>query len=310
MAVLRLWPATNGPAAATVDADNYTLGTEFYVTGSAQFTGWYFWCNTASTVTFSLYQVNSDVSGTLIGQVSNVNLAAPLGEWKYQALAIPVNLTINQRYRACVSSTTNNFYSSTSQYWNTGPGSAGITNDILSAPNLANATGGDQGSFVTGGTPAFPTNGFNSTNYWIDPEVSTTDSAMDGELNLSMSRAIVIDGVRSPVGSLAGTVSRNIQVDGKRMPVGTINMTLNRNINITGGNVKSGSVSMNMSRNITITGQHPTEVEPPAPGNTRSDIEYNHQQFLYPGPEIDPFTMLDYFSLNGEDQAKLNRPPG
>lgn len=309
MAVYRLWPSTSGPGAATADTENYTLGTEFEVSSAANFTGWYFWCQTAATVTFSLYQVDSAGAGTLVGQVTGVSLAAPLGEWKYQAIAMPVGLTIGQRYRATVTSSTNNFYCATSNYWNSGGGSAGITNGILSAPNVSNAIGNDQGSFLVGASPGFPTGGFNATNYWVDPEVSDATSVKQGSVDLTTSRSIAITGVRTPVGFLSGSTSRNIQIDGKRIPQGSITISMNRNISITGGAVKAGSVSMNMSRNITITGQHPDEVLPPPPGNTRSDVEYNYQQWLHPGPETDPFTMLDYFSLNGEGQDKLNRPP-
>lgn len=308
MAVYRLWPATNGPGVATSDTENYTLGVEFYVTSAAQFTGWRFWCNTASTVTFSLYQVDSATTGTLVGQVSNVSLAAPLGEWKYQALAMPVNLTINQRYRAVITSSTDNFYSATGAYWTSGAGSAGITNGILVAPNTSDTTGADQGSFIVGASPTFPTSGFNGSNYWIDPEVSDTETAKQGAINLTMTRSVVIDGARSPVGSLNSSMTRTFTCEGKRPAVGSVSFSMNRNVSITGGLVKAGSVSMTMSRMLSITGQHPFEPEPPAPGNTRSDKEYNHQQWLHPGPEIDPYTMLDYFSLNGEDKNKLNRP--
>lgn len=307
MTVYRLWPSTSGPGAATADADNYSLGVEFQVTSNCNFTGWYFWANTAATATFSLYQVINSSSGTLLNQVSSVSIAAPLGEWKYIPVVLPTSLTTGVRYKAVIHSTTNNFYSSTSLYWSTGPGSAGLTNGILSAYNSANASPG-QGSFAVGSTPAYPTTAFNHTNYWIDLEVDDdTGAAPEGELNFTQSRPVTINGLRSPVGSLAAQVTRAFTCEGKRSPVGTLNFAVNRNFSITGGAVKVGDVNMNVSRQITITGQHPSEPMPPAPGNTRSDIEYNYQQFITVG-ELEPLTMLDYFKINEPNQGKMDRP--
>lgn len=307
MATYRLWPSTNGPSSAAGDTENYTLGLEFSVSSSAEFTGWYFWTRNSCVVTFSLYRVDSESTGTLLAQVSNVNLSVLSGVWRYQAQAMPVTLVPGQRYRACVTSSSDNFYCSTSAYWSSGAGSAGRTNGILSAPNVSDATGNDQCSFIIGASPAFPTSAFSGSNYWIDVEVSDTDTDTEGSVNGTVTRSGTVTGKRNPVGSANGTVSRAVTITGKRVPVGTVSGSVQRNVTVVGGTDKSGSVNMTMSRQVTITGQTPGDEPPVPPGNTRSDKEYNYQQWLYEDEE-EPLTMLDYFYLNGEDQAKLNRP--
>lgn len=308
MATYRLWPATSGPGAATADTENYSLGVEFSVSSASEFTGWYWWARTAATITVSLYEVTSATTGTLVNQVTGVTIAAPLGEWKYIPVVLPTTLTIGTRYRAVVTSSTNNFYSSTANYWTSGAGSAGITNGILTGHNVSDTTGNDQGSFIIGASPAFPTSAFNGTNYWIDVEINDAATPQEGSLAFTMTRNVTIDGKRNPVGSLAMFMQRTFTCTGKRVAQGSLNFTMTRNVSITGGAVKAGSVSMSMTRIFTITGQHPADVLPPAPGNTRSDVEYNYQQFTTVG-EPDPLTMLDYFKLNEPDQSKLNRPP-
>lgn len=174
MTTLRLWPATDGPALPSSDPVDYTLGTEFEVTEACDFTAWHWWCQTNATVSFGLYQVDSAASGTLLASVAGVAVVA--GGWRRTAAAAPVALTPGVRYRVVVFSTTDGFYCTTPNYWSSGAGSAGIVNGALEAPNAAGATGGDQGSFTaTVGVMTFPTDSFNSTNYWIDAEVETAD---------------------------------------------------------------------------------------------------------------------------------------
>lgn len=75
-------------------------------------------------------------------------------------------------------------YSSTGLYWSTGPGSAGITNGILTAPRRADAEGLLQGQFNVGAVMTFPANEFNATNYWVD--VLVDDGAGPADAGASM----------------------------------------------------------------------------------------------------------------------------
>ncbi|WP_426243658.1 N,N-dimethylformamidase beta subunit family domain-containing protein [Nocardioides sp. LHG3406-4] len=174
MTLLRLWPATNGPAATTTDTDNYTMGVEFGVSAAATAKAVYLWrpaTSPATTLAVGIYQVTgAGTTGTLLGSVTGVSVPANLGAWHRVQLTIPVALNSGISYKAVVQSSTDNFYASTAAYWSTGPGAAGISNGILSAPNADNAANG-QGTFVASTTLTYPTGSFNASNYWIDVEV-------------------------------------------------------------------------------------------------------------------------------------------
>lgn len=174
MATYRLWPATDGPATATIDDTAYTLGVEFEVTSPVNFTAWNWWCQTSATVSFGLYRVTSDTTGALLASRADVSVAA--GGWRRTEASAPIALVPGERYRAVVFSTFDNFYTATSQYWlGGGPGATGLTNGPLRAFSTAEATSSDQGSFISGASMAFPNNAFNGANYWIDPEVADAE---------------------------------------------------------------------------------------------------------------------------------------
>lgn len=184
MTTYRLWPSTPGPTVTQNDDQPYTLGVEFYVTADANATAVHFWRPGTSqpiTMDVGIYQVNSSSSGALLGSVLGISSPANQGAWHRVQLTSPVPLIANQRYRAVVKSTDTNIYGATGAYWTSGPGSSGVTNGILVAPNWNDAVGNAQGSFANlnnlGSTQLnFPTNYFNAGNYWIDPEVETIES--------------------------------------------------------------------------------------------------------------------------------------
>jgi hypothetical protein len=180
LSTLRLWPSTNGPSVVTADTDNYSLGVEFYVTDDAEATAVYLWRPATSpetTFTVAIYQITGPTSGTLLGSVAGNVAPANANGWHRVELSSPIALTAMQAYRAVVFSTTDNFYSATGAYWSTGPGSAGLSNGILNAPNPTNAANGAQGSFTAGSSLTFPQSGFNATNYWVDVEIDTGGQA-------------------------------------------------------------------------------------------------------------------------------------
>ena len=71
---------------------------------------------------------------------------------------------------AVLQNTAADWYSGTGAYWTSGPGSAGITNGPLSAPNNAGSANG-QNQYHVGATLTFPVNS-NGSNYWVDVEVA------------------------------------------------------------------------------------------------------------------------------------------
>jgi hypothetical protein len=172
----QIWPATSGPGAATVDASGVSLATEFYVTDPGLYAkALRFWradTTILGPITGRLYQVTDAATGSAVAGTDVTFTLSGTG-WQTAAFTAPVALAPGQRYRAVVNFPIN--YSATPNYWSTGGGAADIVTGPLTAPSAPHATGGDQGSYVVGGSLGYPVNSFNSTAYWVDVEV--TDSA-------------------------------------------------------------------------------------------------------------------------------------
>lgn len=96
--------------------------------------------------------------------------------WVHAPFTSPPVLTPGVAYKAAIfknDGSVNTFYGSTPNYWSSGPGSGGITNGPLSAPNNAGGDGG-QSTFNNSNLNAYPATSFNATNYWLDLEVTVT----------------------------------------------------------------------------------------------------------------------------------------
>jgi hypothetical protein len=124
-----------------------------------------------------------DIDANLIHSeaVSSWSGAAGSG-WVRAAFSSPPALTSGVGYRACVFtvSPAGNWYSATANYWafESGlGGSLGITHGPLTAPNADGSSGG-QDTFNAGTSLTYPASAFNSTNYWVDPEVTVSGSAV------------------------------------------------------------------------------------------------------------------------------------
>lgn len=185
----QIWPATDGPAAATVDG-GVVLATEFYVTADNLYAkAIRFWrADTSITglITGRLYLVTDATAGVPVAGTDVTFTLSGTG-WQTAAFAEPVLLTKTQRYRVCAQFPTN--YSATPHYWDSGGGSADLVNGPLTAPTTAHATGGDQGSYVVSGVLAYPVNSFGAASYWVDvtvtdqpggPEIGTATAAASG----------------------------------------------------------------------------------------------------------------------------------
>lgn len=181
MTLYQIWPATSGPGSATVDG-GVNLAVEFYVTDPGlSATGLRFWRADTSIlgpVTAQIYSVTDASSGTPLAGADITFTLSGTG-WQTATFTAPVALTANQRYRAVCNFPTN--YSADGHYWDSGAGAGGITHGPLVAPDSAAATGGDQGSFVVGGSLAFPTNQFSSANYWVDVNVQSGQTITVGQ---------------------------------------------------------------------------------------------------------------------------------
>ena len=178
MAVYTLFGQPANPAAIVADTSGYTLGVQWSVTLTAGQTGTLTttWFNSASGAGSLPSQMGLwTVSGPVLvaSQAASWFGAAGSG-WASAAWSSPPVLVSGTVYTLGVfDNAGTNWYSDTAGYWTTGPGSGGVTNGPLSAPNNAGASPG-QDSFIVTGSLAFPNSSGNGANYWIDPEVTVT----------------------------------------------------------------------------------------------------------------------------------------
>lgn len=149
-ATYSLWaPAVQSVSAATNDTSYLELGTQFSSDIAGKITGITFYksVNDATSHTVTLW----DSNGTALATAQTHNETAT--GWQTASLATPVSITAGSRYTASYTAPTGQYsYTSASL-------SGGFTNGHLSVP----ANGG---VFSSGG--GFPTNSYNSTNYWVD----------------------------------------------------------------------------------------------------------------------------------------------
>lgn len=169
-------PAT--PATLFADSTDYTYGLQFTVSESCTLTAIWFYSAPGATslpVTIALYAVTG---ATLIqrqgtnGTPTTWSGAAGSG-WVRSAFASPSTLATATSYKGCIlDNSASSFYAPTSHYWDTGPGSGGLTTGPITAPNNAGADGGQDSFFQGSSVLNYPNSSFNATNYWVDVEVT------------------------------------------------------------------------------------------------------------------------------------------
>lgn len=166
----------------TADTSPYTMGVQFSVSqDGCTLTGiWFYSASGATTlpVTIALYAVSGaslvHSEGT---SVSPIGWSGAAGSgWVRAAFASPPPLTAGTNYKGCIFHTDpSNFYSHSANWWSSGPGSGGVSNGPLSAPDNSGADGG-QDTFDSSGALAYPGSSFNAANYWVDVEITTSGS--------------------------------------------------------------------------------------------------------------------------------------
>jgi hypothetical protein len=187
MTSYRLYPATSGPGASTADTAQYTMGLSFEVTAPGlNFTGWFWWyadlAQDASARSFALWETAGTGAGTYIAG-SETTSAALVPGWNFTSYTgTAIELAAGQEYRAVVAIPGlggGNGYSSTGAFWDTGPGSGGITSGPLTAYGQGAEPAGDR-QMVFDASPSnppdvtanYPSSSFNAANYWLDVQVS------------------------------------------------------------------------------------------------------------------------------------------
>lgn len=179
---------TSGPSAATSYSGDFGCAIAFEVTEpNCWLQGFWWWvCATGGQSTapqdFCLWQATGDDAGSLVpgSEITSGTLEAG---WNWVPFSTAIPLTPGVSYRA-VTAFTGPFPDTNSEFGSGDPYSAGITNGPLNV--YGDGTGGGtnldpwnnaQGSFQTSSsdpTAGFPTNSYESANFWIDVQVTQT----------------------------------------------------------------------------------------------------------------------------------------
>jgi hypothetical protein len=157
-APLSIWSASATPAVlADPDTGAVELGVKFRSDVDGEITGLRFYKGSGNTGTHvgSLWTSG----GQLLAQVTFANETA--SGWQQVDLATPVAITADTVYVASYH-VLNGHYSVDDDYFAV----AGVDNAPLHA--LQDGESGGNGVYNYGATPAFPTNTYRSSNYWVD----------------------------------------------------------------------------------------------------------------------------------------------
>lgn len=197
MGTFRLFSSTNGPSTPVSYSGDFLAGILFCVTSNSWFDGYWWWvCPSGQSTApqkFALWQLTGPGQGNLIP--GSVVTSGPLtaGQWNYVPVPTPLQLSIGNlsglgaaMYEAATGFT-GGFPDTSSQFGAGDPYATGITSGPLfaysdqgaSAPCQASATS-FQGSFGVSGTDPsvnLPAQGSNSSNFWMDVQVSDTAPA-------------------------------------------------------------------------------------------------------------------------------------
>jgi hypothetical protein len=151
-----VFPSTAVPSGiATNDPSAVELGMKFQASVSGSITALRFYKGATTTGTHvgSLWTI----TGTLLASVTFANETA--SGWQQQVLPSPVPIQANTTYVVSYHTATGN-YAVTAPYF-----TSAVVNGPLTA--LADGAAGGNGVYLYGGG-GFPTNTWNSSNYWVD----------------------------------------------------------------------------------------------------------------------------------------------
>jgi len=161
---LSIWPSTQVPGLVDGGADSpVELGVKFRSDVAGTITGIRFYkasTNTGMHVGNLWSCGNATCStGTLLASVTFIGESG--SGWQQMSFSSPVSITANTVYVASYHAN-NGHYSADLNYF----ASQGFDNAPLHA--LANGVAGGNGVYVYGTSSAFPTQTFNTSNYWVD----------------------------------------------------------------------------------------------------------------------------------------------
>lgn len=185
----RLFPSTEGPVSPVSYSGPFIAGINISVTtGGCWLAGYWWWVcpsgQSTAAQTFALWCLSGADAGSLIagGTVTSGTLTA--GQWNYVPLSAPVPLAIGASYVAATGFS-GSFPITNSQFGSGDPYSGGIMNGPLTAYSDASGSlpspfNTDQGVFSvasTDPTTTMPGYGSNSSNFWVDVQITTSAPA-------------------------------------------------------------------------------------------------------------------------------------
>lgn len=232
------------------DTSAYTLAVQFSVnTTNLEITGIWFYSAATMTVLPSEIALYT-TSGTLVTSNSSPSwLTGPGGSsasagsgWVYAAFSSAQALMQNTNYFGCVYYGGGSpWYSDTRFYWSTGTGANGISNGPLSAPNQGNSSAG-QNPFYAGTGLHLPNQQYESSNYWVDVNITTTSGTPPVVTTTAAS------GITVSAATLNGTVNPESLSATYQFNYGT---TVSYGSSTTPASAGSGSSPVSESANLT-----------------------------------------------------------
>jgi hypothetical protein len=158
-----IWAPTATPASASVaDSASVELGVKFKADVNGSITGIRFYKGNGNTGT----HIGTLWSSTGTKLASATFTGETAGGWQQVSFTTPVPVTAGTVYVA-------SYFAPVGHYAGDGGyfASTGVDNGPLHA--LQNGISGGDGVYQYGSTSAFPSNSYNSTNYWVDVVFST-----------------------------------------------------------------------------------------------------------------------------------------
>ena len=219
------------------DTAAYSLGMEFEVSAPLTLSAFWFYSAAGAGVlpdTCAIYNAatQTQIAGTLLSSPSWSGAAA--SGW-VRAPASGTVLSPGTKYSVVIkSSGGSNWYVLHQHFWDTGTGSAGITNGPLSAPNNASSVNGQE-LYNAGSTIAFPLTAFNALTWWIDVEVSTGGPSVATTAFADVAQGVQ---VRRWLSASGGTTPYTWGITAGALPVG---MTLASNGALAGAAAGTGT---------------------------------------------------------------------
>ncbi|WP_433361629.1 DUF4082 domain-containing protein [Streptosporangium sp. CA-115845] len=153
-----LWDKVATPAVVSQsDPQGVTLGVKFKPTANGKVSGIRFYKGPQNTGTHTVVLFTANGGRLAIATSTNETASG----WQQVNFAVPVNVIAGTTYIAAYHTTSGN-YSVTRPYF-----TSQYANGSLVA--LANGAEGSNGVYRYGFTDAFPSLGYQATNYWVDP---------------------------------------------------------------------------------------------------------------------------------------------